>query len=48
MNQDSVNNVSRRGFIGAATAAPLALAQRGAAQTASRTVDQALGFRHHT
>ena len=35
MSQDSMNNVSRRGFIGAATAAPLALAQRGAAQAAA-------------
>src|ERR1700736_5051311 len=34
MSQDSTSNVSRRGFMGAATVAPLALAQRGAAQSA--------------
>src|ERR1700736_1456063 len=35
MSQDSTSNVSRRGFMGAATVAPLALAQRGAAQSAA-------------
>lgn len=35
MSQDSTSNVSRRGFIGAATVAPLALAQHGVAQSAA-------------
>ena len=35
MSQDSTINVSRRGFMGAAAVAPLALAQRGAAQSAA-------------